>query len=447
MAQGDRSRGEYLIRGGHVLSLDPDVGDLSPGEIHIQAGKIVAVSDHVSAPHAEVIDASGCVVMPGFVDVHWHMWTSVWRGLSHDAVGYFALHRMAYAYTPEDHYWAVRYAALEGLNAGFTTCHNWAHGIRDFADAEAEMRALVDSGLRARFSYGDTPPGQDRSIGVPELKQALAWLDEHGDARVSLGIAVHNPAAFAAEVSAARELGLQTIAPHTDYSQHLDLLGPDVLYTHGAGVSPEVVGLLAATGAKVALCPSSDPLVGAGLAPVQQLVSGGVRFGDIGLSVDTTSQTAADPFASMRLLLHAARIAQRGTTSFDEVIAQDLFGDGPSTPLMRPREVIELATRNGARVLGLDSVTGSLTPGKRADVVLVRTDQLNMLPARDTNPTYQLVLTGQPANVDTVIADGRVLKRDGRLLDVDAAAVLARAAAVQEAIRERSGMPGPDLTD
>jgi 5-methylthioadenosine/S-adenosylhomocysteine deaminase len=129
------------------------------------------------------------------------------------------------------------------------------------------------------------------------------------------------------------------------------------------------------------------------------------------------------------------------------VVAQDLFGDGPATPLMRPRQVIELATLNGARVLGLDAITGSLKPGKRADVIVVRTDALNMLPASQTNPTFQVVQSAQPVNVDTVIADGRVLKRHGQIVGVDVAAVIARAAAAQEAIRERAGFPVPDLME
>jgi 5-methylthioadenosine/S-adenosylhomocysteine deaminase len=439
-------RGEYLIRGGYVLSVDPDVGDVPGGAVHVVDGEIADVGHGLEPATAEVIDATDCIVMPGFVEVHWHMWNSVWRGLAHDAVQYFGLHRLAPAHTPEDHHTAVSYAALEAVNAGVTTCHDWANGIREFADAEAEMRALVASGLRARFSYGDGAVGSGDSIGTAELERALRWTQAHGDGRLGLGIAIGNAEAFADEVAAARALGLP-IAPHTDLSAHVDLLGPDVLYSHGAGASSEVVALVAATRMKVALCPSTDPLIGAGMSPVQRLVAGGVHFEDMGFSVDVSCQTPVDPFASMRLLLFAARMEQRGETSFDEVVAQDLFGSGPATPLMRPRQVIELATLNGARVLGLDDITGSLTPGKRADMILIRTDALNMLPAAQTNASFQVVQSAQPANVDTVIADGRVLKRHGRLVGVDVAAVVARAAAAQAAIRERAGFPVLDLME
>jgi 5-methylthioadenosine/S-adenosylhomocysteine deaminase len=285
------------------------------------------------------------------------------------------------------------------------------------------------------------PPGLEQSIGVADLKRALAWLDEHADGGVTLGIAIHNAQALPEEVRAARELGLRTIAPHTDYSRHLDLVGPDFLFTHGAGAPPEVIALVAATRMKVGLCPWTDPLVGAGLSPLQEMLSSGIRFEDIGFSVDVTCQTSADPFSAMRMLLYSARIAQRPGTSFADVVAQDMFGSGPSTPLMQPREAIQLATRGGARVLGLDGLTGSLTPGKRADVILVRTDQINMLPAPGNDPSFQLVQSAQPANVDTVIVDGRILKRGGRLLHVDVAAVIAQAATAQAAIRERAALP------
>lgn len=439
-------RGEYLIRGGYILSIDQDIGDLPQGDIHLCDGEIVAVAPHIEAPGAEVIDARKCIVMPGFVEVHWHMWNAIWRGMSHDAVQYFALHRLTPFYTPEDHYIAVRYAALEAVNAGLTTCHNWAHGVRNFEDAEAEMRALVDSGLRARFGYGDTPLGLRQSLGATELRRALGWLDQHGDRRISLGITIYNSEALPDEVRLVRELGLKTIAVHADYSKHWDLVGPDFVFTHGAGTSSDTIARIAAKRMKVGLCPWTDPLVGAGLPPLEQMIAGGVPFEDIGFSVDVTCQSAVDPFAAMRLLLGSARIAQRRDSSFEKVIAEDVFGNGPPTALMRPRQMLELATRNGARVLGLDDVTGSLTPGKRADVILVRTDHVNMLPAADTNPTFQLVQNAQPSNVDTVICDGRIVKQGGRLLHVDVAEVIAAAAAAQAAIRERAKLPPMDLS-
>lgn len=435
---GAAERGEYVIRGGHVVSVDPDIGDLVTGDVHVRDGLIVAVAPRVDADGAEVIDASSCIVTPGFVEVHWHMWNGIWRGLAHDAAEYFALHRLAGAYTAEDHYDAVRYAALEAIGAGITTCHNWASGLRDGDDARAEMQALVDSGIRARFGYGDGFPVVQRALTHDDLAAARTWLDEHGDGRVDLGIAIHSPLAIAEEFAAARALGLPTIATHVDYSNHLDLLGPDVLFTHGAGASPELIGLVAATGMKVGLCPATDPLIGAGHPPLQEFLDGGVRFEDIGFSVDVTCQTPADPFAAMRTLLNAARMTQRGDTSFDRVLAEDLFGNGPANPLMRPRQVLELATINGARVLGLDHLVGSLTPGKRADVVVVRTDQPNMLPAVGADPTYQLVQSAQPANVDTVVVDGRILKHQGRFTHVDAQAVIARAASAVTAIRDRA---------
>jgi cytosine/adenosine deaminase-related metal-dependent hydrolase len=442
---GAAPRGEYLIRGAHVVSVDPAIGDLPVGDIHVRDGVILAVALRIDAPGAEVIDAVGCIALPGFVEVHWHMWNSIWRGLAHDGAQYFALHQLAPSYTARDHYDAVRYAALEAVNVGITTCHNWAHAVRDFDDAEAEMQALVDSGIRARFGYGDSWPLVQEPLGVSELRRALDWIDDNGDGRLSLGIAIHNPVALADEIDAARQLDLATIATHVDYSRQIHLLGPDVLFTHGAGASPELIALIAKTRMKVGLCPSTDPLIGAGLPPLQELIEGGVQFKDLGFSVDVTCQTPADPFSAMRTLLNSARMHQRRGGSFEKVLAEDLFGSGPPTPLMRPRQVIELATLNGAHVLGLDHVTGSLTPGKRADLILVRTDQPNMLPVPDTNPTFQLVQCGQPANVDTVLIDGRILKRSGELLHVDGRDVVVRAAAAQSAIRDRAGLAPIDL--
>lgn len=431
---------EYLITGGHVLSMDPRIGDLPGGAVHVRDGEIVAVGHDIDAPSAERIDATACVVLPGFVDTHQHMWTSLWRGLSHDAVGYFGLHRLAGAYTPEDHYVAVRYAAAEALNAGFTTSHNWAHGLRGEADVDAELQALADSGIRGHFGYGDGLPGIGQRPGRAELAAAATTCVTLGEGRLTLGLAIHDPDFFATGVPLARELGLATIAPHADFSGHVELLGPDFVYTHGTGDSPELIGLLAAKGTKFALCPSTDPLVGAGHSPLHDLLSGGVLADDIGLSVDVSCQTAIDPFSSMRLLLNSARIAQRPGMSFNDVLVREVFGREAFEPLLHPRTALAIATSNGARVLGLQDVTGSLTPGKRADVVLVRTDDFNMLPLGTATDVAALVVQcGQTENVDTVLVDGRIVKRHRRLVTPDAGKIVPRAAQAQAALLGRAG--------
>jgi cytosine/adenosine deaminase-related metal-dependent hydrolase len=110
------------------------------------------------------------------------------------------------------------------------------------------------------------------------------------------------------------------------------------------------------------------------------------------------------------------------------------------------RDAVTVGTLSGANVLGLAGQTGSLTPGKRADIILVRTDEANMLPAANTNPTYQLVQHGEPANVDTVIIDGQIRKRNGKLTGIDAGAIVAKAAAALTEIRKRAGLPPLDTS-
>ncbi|MEW1957160.1 amidohydrolase family protein [Kineococcus sp. NPDC059986] len=442
------SAGEYGVAGGHVLTMDPRTGDVPAGRVHVRDGRIVAVGRDVDAPGATVLDATGGIVLPGFVDTHWHMWNSLLRGLSHDAVGYFALQPLAGAYTVEDHFTAVRFAAAEALNAGVTTCHAWANAVRDPEDAQAELEALRESGIRARYGYGGPPPGAPaRDLG-DDLRTALAWLadrsrDQAGDQagnRITLGLVVQDPQVLRAAVAAARGLGLPTIGTHTDLSEVADLLGPDFLYTHGAGEPAPVLRAVAAAGLAVSLCPWTDPLTGAGLSPVVELLAAGVPADRISLSVDTTSQTAVDPFAALRMTLYSARIAQRPGTGFSGVLAQDLFGDGPPTPLMTPRDVLRMAGTNGADVLGLQAQTGSLTPGKRADVVVVRTDGLGMLPvAAGVDPVNLLVQGAHPSDVDLVVVDGVLRKVDGELLGTPARELSRRAATAQRDLLARAG--------
>lgn len=445
MSPTSRSEPNLLIKGGHVLTMDPDRGDIIQGDVRIGDGQILEVGVGLDDAGATVVDARQMIVMPGFVEVHWHMWNSLWRGLSHEATGYFALHRLAQAYTPEDHYTAVRYAALEALNAGITTCHDWANALVDESDAVAHCRALADSGIRARFGYGRLPSADSAPVSRHDLEAVQAWMDANGNGRLDLGIVIHKVENLRPEVELARALGLKTIAPHVNLANDLDLLGPDFIFTHGPGTPDGFMALLAQRGVKIGLCPATDPLIGAGLPPFVQFMKNGVRFQDMAFSVDVTCQTCADPFSAMRTIKHSARIAQQEGRSFEQIIFRPPIPDDPTNGLTMPRQMIELATMNGARVLGLDHLTGSLTPGKRADVILVRTNDPNMLAAPDVNPSFQLVQMGQPANVDTVIVDGRVLKRAGRMVE-DPAPIGQAAVEAIARIRARAKFAAVDPT-
>lgn len=422
-------RGRYLLRRGRVLTIDAAVSAPEICDVLVEGGVIEAVGENLAAGGAEVIDARNMIVMPGFVEVHWHMWNSIWRGLAHDAPGYFALHRLAPLYTAEDHYNAVRYAATEAINAGVTTCHDWANALRGHEDDVAEARALADSGIRARLGLGRLGGPNRKPIGADDIAAAQGWLDENGDGLIDLGIVCHDADTFREEVLASRAAGLKTVAPHANLAGVLDLIGPDFIFTHGPGTPAEFMQLLAARGVKIGLCPSTDPLIGAGLPPILQFLNNGVAFRDIGMSVDVTCQTSVDPFASMRTIMNSGRIAKKDGASFEQIIFTPGDPNDHTNGLLMPEQMLELATANGAHVLGLGAVTGTLTPGKRADLIMVRTDDINMLPVEESDAAFQLVQHGQVANVDTVMVDGRILKREGKLVGVNAREVAAAAAA------------------
>lgn len=150
-------RREFLVRGGYALTMDPALGDFPRGDVHVRAGEIVAVGPDLVAPGAEVLDARDMIVLPGFVETHWHLWNTHLRGLVGDGPehGYFAVVlRHGQVYTPEDAYRGVRLGLAEALDSGITTVHDWSHNIRGPEWADADLRALSDVGLRARFSYG-----------------------------------------------------------------------------------------------------------------------------------------------------------------------------------------------------------------------------------------------------------------------------------------------------
>jgi cytosine/adenosine deaminase-related metal-dependent hydrolase len=412
------ARGDIVVRGAYVVTMDPALGDKPGADVHIRNGEIIAIGNNIAADGAEVIAGDGMVLIPGFVDTHWHLWNSFMRGLIGDGPGrdYFTVKRgLAPYYRPVDFYRAARLALAEALQSGITTIHNWDHNLRSPEDADANILAQLDMGVRARFSYGCPDNfAPDKLMDVIDLERFRSyWTPQTADNRLTLGVALRGPfrtepGIYRREWDAARTAGLP-ITMHCDrcmreagcrrcdlaVMKDMGLLGADVQIVHAVHAAQPDIDAMAETGTHLSLSPQTEMRT-MGFPKLAEMLGAGVL---VSLSIDTTATPCnADMFSQMRVALSTemARVEHCG---------------------LSPRRMLQLATLDGARDLGLADRIGSITPGKRADLILVRMTDLNMAPCGD--PVDVLVLSGLPQNIDTVIADGRVLKRGGKLIGVD----------------------------
>jgi cytosine/adenosine deaminase-related metal-dependent hydrolase len=411
-APGLPPRGRYLIRDACVITLDPALGDLPQGDVLVDGGAIAAVGPGLVADDAEPIDGRDMIVLPGLVDTHSHLWNGLLRGVVDAEApgrGYFDVkRRVAAHYTPDDSYAAARLGLADALSSGTTTVCDWDHNARSPDDVDAKLRAHRHSGLRTHYAYGnpDQHP-RDRAMDLDDVARVQReWLGAPSDGRLTLGMAVRGPARtepsiLRAEWERARELRLpltlhlggrrDDAARYADLTaMHRDgLLGPDVQVVHAVGATDAEIGLLAETGTSVCLSPLTE-YPSMGVPRISELLDAGVL---VSLSVDTLAYPQS---ASLLGVLGIAMAIERGRGN-----------------AIGARRMLELATIDGARDLGLDHLIGTVTPGKRADLIMLDRMALNLAPCAD--PVGVLVGCAQPANVDTVLVDGRVLKRAGRL--------------------------------
>jgi 5-methylthioadenosine/S-adenosylhomocysteine deaminase len=420
-------RGEFLIRGAHVLSIDDGVGDLPSGDVHVRNGEIVAIGEGLTTAGAETIDGAGMICMPGFVETHWHLWTSCCRPIlredNKDRFYFPVTSELGRHYLPEDSYRSVRHGLAEALFSGITSVHNWAHNVRSPEHADAEIRAMRDTGVRGRFSYG-TPQGHpnDQPMDSADLARVKKeWVD--GNDMLSLGIASRNigdatnplRGAISVELAhqdwgAARKLGAP-ITMHTSgpspvmLLEGAGLLGPDVQLVHPLLTTPEERKVLRERGVKYSTSPLGEARRSAKVGEIQlaELMQDGVQ---VSMSIDHIATFNCDCFNCMRTLyaLHQHRI-------------------GDAFPISTKR-LVQLATIDGARDLGIDDKVGSLAPGKRADLILIRTGDPNIAAYGD--PYDALVNLAQPGNIDTVVVDGRILRRKGEFTALDFGEIVAQ---------------------
>ncbi len=423
-------RGEFVIRNGLVLTMDPTTGIIENGDVHVRDGQIVAVGNALAAPGAQTIDGRDRIVMPGFVDTHWHLWNCncrAWVNSADPQYAYFPLtSRIGVQTTPIDAYRSVRFGLMEALYSGITTVHNWCHNTRGPAWADAEISAMRDMGIRGRYSYGGPQRGPtDKPMDLPDLARTKKeWFSDPAatDGRLSLGMTSRNlvpgqsiRGAITFEMAhrdwgGARELGL----PITLHASPRDLvfalekeklLGPDVQLVHPMFTVAEERAIMASRGVSFSTSPiaeSERPPEG-GVIQLSELLEANVL---VTLSLDETVYSTADYFNVMRVLFkyHKHRMG-------DKVAA------------VTTKKLVEMGTIDAAKGLGLADKIGSLTPGKRADLITIRTTDPNMFPL--SNPWDALVVCGAPQNIDLVVADGRIMREGGKFTSIDQRRILA----------------------
>jgi cytosine/adenosine deaminase-related metal-dependent hydrolase len=416
---------ELLIKGGHVVTVDPDLDDLPAGDVLAADGVITAVGNDLrpATADAEVIDAAGRLVIPGMVDTHRHVWQGAIGGYTPQITGAgygpAVLTGISLRHTPDDVYAGTLWGALQALDAGITTIADWAHNDQSPAHADADLRALRDSGIRGYFLYGGPGPATE-DPDPPHPADARRMRDEYftdgSYGRLRMGMGLRGPAFTSAGRNAedfafARDLGLP-ISIHVGMAgtgdavtalEESDLLGPDVNYVHGNLLSEREWELLAHTGGTLTITPSTDMLMQFGTFPATgPALSRGIVSG---FGVDTICSAGTDLFSEMRLALAAERSRANVTAISSEKMVQ--------TVDLHQRDMLRLATIDGARVWDMDSEIGTLTPGKQADIAIIdmRSPHLDGF----GDPVAVMVLGAGPADVETVIVGGDIVKRDGSL--------------------------------
>ena len=424
-----------LLRNGYVITVDPDIGDLVGADVLIEDDRIAAVAPGIDASDAEIVDVTGKIVIPGFVDSHRHTWEAAIRGCAPNATldDYFVeiLDTFAPRYRPEDVYAGDLAGALECVSAGITTLVDWSHINNTPAHPDAAIAALREVGIRAQYAYGSANTSlndywNNSSIAIPadDVRRVRDTYFSSDDGLLTMALATRGPGfcqddVVRAEWRTARDLGIP-ITVHVGMGRlagrfgmisqldKLDLLGPDTTYIHCCYFSDEEWQLVAETGGTISIAPQIEAQMGHGWPPVMKAIQHGLPPS---LSIDVVTTAPGDMFTQIR----AAFAIERARVN---AIAWEADTPVPET-MLTARDMLQMATINGARVAGVADRTGSLTPGKKADVVVIDATALNVAPVID--PVAAVTLCADVSNVETVIIDGVVRKRDGRLV-ADAAA-------------------------
>ncbi|AWI86093.1 cytosine deaminase (plasmid) [Alloyangia pacifica] len=425
-AQGRRT----LIRGGHVMSMDPQVGDFERGDVLLEGSRIVEIAPRIEASDAAVIEAEGRIVMPGFIDTHHHQFETALRSFLPNGIMYATpdrdgapnylddiLGKFAPVYRPEDVYISELFGGISQLDAGVTTVHDVSQIHHSPAHSDAAIRGLREAGRRGVFGYFE---GQGADAQYPQdarrIRDAYFSSDDQlltmvmgGEAYLphvdpldlwTLGQELDLPIALHVVGSLGMRETMDRLIPHfTD--RHL--------FIHMTGMSDAAWERTREVGAHLSLSVPIEMQMRHGMPPIQKALDMGIAPS---LSVDVECTMTADFFTQMR----SAMTLQR---AFANQAALD--GDATAPTLLTARDVLEFATINGAKDLWLDHKVGSLTPGKEADILLLDAEALNVAPLN--NAPGAVVTLMERSNVETVLVAGQIKKWKGEMVGFDVPAL------------------------
>ncbi len=415
-----------VLRGGTVLTMNDAHEVLHGADVLIQDDKIAAVGPNLEVPEGTTeIDASDGIVMPGMIDTHRHMWQTALRGYGADwtLAQYFVFFYLEYGkiFRPQDIAAGNTLSAIESLDAGVTTTVDWSHGLQTVDHADAAVDALEAVPGRFVLAYGNIQQGPwewstsadfrsfvERRFGSKsDMLGFQMAFDVTGDPKFpeqeafKVARELDVPVTTHAGVwGATNDDGIRLMHEH-------GFMGPNNIYVHAATLTEDSYHRIAATGGSVSVSTESEQSAGQGYPPTWQLRKHDIP---VSLSMDTSVWWSGDIFCAMRSTLGADRSREH--------LEAHAKNETVTNHHLRAEQVVDWATRGGSRALGMDAMIGSLEPGKKADIVLVKNDDSPvMFPVLHTYG--HVAFQAQRSDVHTVIVDGKIVKRDGKLVGID----------------------------
>lgn len=415
-----------LIKGAQVVTMDDVLGDFARADIQIDNGAISAVAPVIDDDEADLIDASDMIALPGIIDAHNCLWQTVLRGVVPDLwLNTYSSEVLARrsSYRPEDNFNAAYVGGFEMLSYGATTVVDYCHNIRGPGYAEASISALRETGIRHVFTHSFMN-------AKPSLFEDSAA--QYAYAREIFG-KFHNPDSlttinFGVDSFGAPDLGEQLAfvrqmnAPcciHVNEANIINqmhaqgLLGPDLLVMHGNLISNDELTLMAKAQMPICFTPSAD-VQGTPADVVRRAIDRGIQ---VVFGCDVPCHVASDTIGQLRAMYYVQGFLDGAMERSFSIVSGRRPAVRAGLPLLRPRDLFEMATIGAARVFGMDNKIGSLTPGKRADVVLIRKGQYGG--SIDPDACAHVMLQTTARDIDTVIVDGKVRMAGGILAHFD----------------------------